>query len=229
MRVGIGTTVPHYNLDVGTTGTGATDLYVRNTTFLTGFTTTKDLQVGGALTATSYRLDDTSGHINAGIVTATSLDVGAGGTAVTFEATGEVGIGTSTPRALLDIDGATKFKTYSENVQTLDISSGVVSIDLSLGQSFTLTIDEAVTNFKLLNPPSGSTAFTLKILQDSTGYSVGIGTFKNSLDNDITVNWAGGGVLPIVTTTAAATDIYSFMTFDSGSTLFGVVGGQNFA
>ena len=48
-RVGIGTTVPHYNLDVGTTGTGTTDIYVRNTAIFAGFTTTKDLQVGGAL------------------------------------------------------------------------------------------------------------------------------------------------------------------------------------
>jgi hypothetical protein len=49
---------------------------------------------------------------------------------------------------------------------------------LSVAQTFTLTVDEAVTQFTLLNPPSGSTAFTIKITQDSTGYSVGIDTFK---------------------------------------------------
>ena len=36
-------------------------------------------------------------------------------------------------------------------------------------------------------------------------------------------------LLAEVTTTAEKTDIYSFMTFDGGSSLFGVVGGQNFA
>ena len=43
------------------------------------------------------------------------------------------------------------------------------------------------------------------------------------------VYWSGGGVKPIVTTIANKTDIYSFKTFDGGSSWYGVVGGQNFA
>ena len=100
---------------------------------------------------------------------------------------------------------------------------------MSIAQSFTLTVDEAVTQFTLLNPPSGATAFSILITQDSTGYSVGIATFKDSGGSAIDVKFPAGGVLPIVTTTASASDIYSFKTFDGGSTLFGVVGGQNFA
>ena len=100
---------------------------------------------------------------------------------------------------------------------------------MSIAQSFTLTVDEAVTQFTLLNPPSGATAFSILITQDSTGYSVGIATFKDSGGSDIDVKFPAGGVLPIVTTTASKSDIYSFKTFDGGSTLFGVVGGQNFA
>ena len=87
----------------------------------------------------------------------------------------------------------------------------------------------AVNQFTILNPPSGSTAFTIKITQDSTGYSVGIDTFKAQSGASIPVYWPGGGVVPVVTTGANKTDIYSFKTFDSGSTLYGVVGGQNFA
>ena len=49
----------------------------------------------------------------------------------------------------------------------------------------------------------------------------------------IPVYWPGGGVLPIVTTTADRSDIYSFKLFDgdnvTSSGLYGVVGGQNFA
>ena len=41
-----------------------------------------------------------------------------------------------------DFEGSVKFKTYSENVETLDISSGAVVVDLSLGQTFELTVDE---------------------------------------------------------------------------------------
>ena len=231
-RVGIGTTVPHYNLDVGTTGTGTTDIYVRNTAIFAGFTTTKDLQVGGALSATSYNLDSSSSNIVTGIVTATTLNVGS---ALTTTSGNKVGLGTGIPRTDIDLEGATRFKTYSQNVEVLDIASGVVTIDLAVAQSFTLTVDEAVTSFTLKNAPSGSTSFSLKILQDSTGYSVGIATFKNVSGTAIPVKWPGGGTLPQVTQVAAKTDLYSFMIFDgdnitdSGQGLYGVVGGQNFA
>ena len=104
----------------------------------------------------------------------------------------------------------------------------MVTIDLSVAQSFTLTVDEAIGNFKLTNPPTESTSFTIKITQDSTGYSVGIDTFKDASGNTIPVWWPGGGVVPIVTNGANKTDIYSFKTFDSGANLFGIVGGQNF-
>jgi hypothetical protein len=224
IRVGIGTSVPKYTLELGTAGTGNTDIYVNNTAILAGFTTTKDVFVGGAITATSYRFDSTTSNIRAGIITATTLVVG---TAVSTSGT-QVGFGTAAPRAKVDIEGSAKFKTYSENVQALTISGGNVDIDLSTAQSFTLTVTSAVTQFTLLNPPSGATAFTIKTLQDSTGYSVGIDTFKTSGGSSIPVYWAGGGVVPNVTTTANKTDIYSFMTFDGGSSLYGVVGGQNF-
>jgi len=224
IRVGIGTSVPKYTLELGTAGTGNTDVYVNNTAIFAGFTTTKDVFVGGAITATSYRFDSTSSNIRAGIVTATTLVVG---TAVSTFGT-QVGFGTASPRAKVDIEGSAKFKTYSENVQALTISGGNVDIDLSIAQSFTLTVTSAVAQFTLLNPPSGATAFTIKTLQDSTGYSVGIDTFKTSGGSSIPVYWAGGGVVPEVTKIANKTDIYSFMTFDGGSSLFGVIGGQNF-
>tara|TARA_B100001109_G_scaffold79132_1_gene64776 strand:+ start:151 stop:6066 length:5916 start_codon:yes stop_codon:yes gene_type:complete len=230
-RVGIGTTVPHYNLDVGTTGTGTTDIYVRNTAIFAGFTTTKDLQVGGALSATTYNLDSSSSNIVTGIVTASTLNVGS---ALTTTSGNKVGLGTGIPRSTIDLEGLTRFKTYHENVEVLDISSGVVTIDLAIAQSFKLTVDEAVTSFTLKNPPSGSTAFSVKILQDSTGYSVGIDTFKDVSGTAIPVKWPAA-VVPTVTTTAEKTDIYSFMIFDgdnitdSGEGLYGIVGGQNFA
>tara|TARA_R100001480_G_scaffold143193_1_gene140857 strand:- start:500 stop:1945 length:1446 start_codon:yes stop_codon:yes gene_type:complete len=224
-RFGIGNSEPHFILDVGITGIGTTALNVRNNAVFAGFTTTKDLQVGGALSATTYNLNSSSSNIVTGIITATRLNVG---TASSITAA-SVGLGTLVPRADIDLEGSTKLKTYSQFVQDLDISSGVVTIDLSVAQSFTLTVDEAVDNFKLVNPPTQSTSFTIKITQDSTGYSVGIATFKDSGGSTIPVLFPGGGVLPEVTQTASKTDIYSFMTFDGGSELYGVVGGQNFA
>jgi hypothetical protein len=225
VRVGVGTSVPHFPLDVGTTGTGTTDLKVRNNSIFDGRIDVVNVNVSGVMTATSHKLDSTTGEIRTGIITANNIVVG---TALSTSSN-QTGFGTASPRAKVDIEGSAKFKTYSEFVQTLDISGGNVNINLADAQSFTLTVDEAVSQFTLLNPPTGATAFSILITQDSTGYSVGIATFKDSGGTAIPVKFPGGGVLPIVTTTASKSDIYSFKTFDGGATLFGVVGGQNFA
>ena len=72
----------------------------------------------------------------------------------------------------------------------------------------------------------------MKIDQDSTGgRSVGIDTFRINTGTSVPIYWPGGSV-PVVTTTASRTDIYSFKTFDNNITasgLYGVIGGQNFA
>jgi len=226
-KVGIGTTVPRYNLHLGAVGTGNTDLYVENKSIFTGQVTTQNVSIGGIITATSYRLAGGTGTINAGIVTASTLSVGSGGTVITTSST-SVGIGTLTPRAKLDIEGSVRFKSYSEAVIPLSISSGNVDVDLSKAQTFTLTVSAAVSQFTLLNIPSESTAFSILITQNAVGHSVGIDTFKTSAPATIPVYWPGGGVVPIVTTTALKTDMYSFKTFDGGASLYGVVGGQNF-
>lgn len=84
-----------------------------------------------------------------------------------------------------------------------------------------------------MNPPNSndtqSTSFTIKITQGDTPYSVNIDAFRNSLGIVVPVYWPSGGVVPTVTQVANRTDIYSFKTFDNGASLFGVVGGQNFA
>ena len=92
-----------------------------------------------------------------------------------------------------------------------------------------MNVDAAITGLTILNPPDDATAFTIKITQGSTAYSVGIDTFTNNATGaGSTVYWPGGTV-PVVTQTAGKTDIYSFKTFDSCTSLFGIVGGQNFS
>ena len=226
--LGIGTATPGYNLEVGDSslGTGS-DLYVNGYSYFAGLTTATNLNISGILTASNANLTDT--NITAGIVTATGLEVGTAATAITV--TGfSVGIGSTQPTAKLDVQGAVKLKTYSENVEALTISSNVVTIDLTTAQSFTLEVTSDVNEFKVTNIPSGSTSFSLKITQDATGSrAVGIDTFKDNSGSAIPLYWPGGGIVPIVTQTASKTDMYSFKTFDGGSTFLGVVGGQNFA
>ena len=232
LNVGIGTTVPddNYHLQLGTIGAGGTDLFVSNESQFTGTVKITNTEVSGIITASNFDLDNSStGRITAGVVTSTTLRVGTAGTILS--ATSGVGIGTSAPRATLDVEGTARLKSYYEMPLDLSISSNVVEVDLAKAQTFQLTLTDDVTRFTLINPPpsNGSTAFTIKIVQDSTGgRGVGIDTFRNAAGVDLTVLWPGG-VVPVVTTTADKTDIYSFMTFDGGTTLYGVVGGQNFS
>jgi len=248
-NVGVGTSVPRFILEVGPIGFGSTSLHVNGTSKFVGLVTTGDVFVGGALTATSaYNIS----NISSGVIRASSIGIGTTnpltalqiGTASTlgvptngfvFAVTGigSVGIGTTVPRAHLDIEGHTRLKTYSENVDFLSITAGIATVDLSRAQSFICTATANISEFKLINIPSGSIEFTLRIDQDSTGSrTVGIDTFKTSAGSAIPVYWPGGGVLPVVTPTASKTDIYTFKTFDgsniTSSGLYGVVVGQNF-
>jgi hypothetical protein len=234
--VGVGTSVSAVNLTVGDSvaGIGTTTLLVHGQGTFVGILTTRDAIVVGVLTASNYDLDnDSTGRINAGIITAQSLHVGAGATIIKANVGfGSVGIGSSVPQATLDVDGHTFFKTYSERVKDLDISSNVVTVDLSEAQTFTLTADADITQFTLTNLPIQATSFSIKIVQDGTGgRSVGIDTFKTTGGVSIPVYWPGN-VVPEVTTTASRADIYSFKIFDGAnpttSGLYGVVGGQNF-
>ena len=75
VRVGVGTSVPHFPLDVGTTGTGTTDLKVRNNSIFDGRIDVVNVNVSGVMTATSHKLDSTSGEIT-GIITANNIVVG---------------------------------------------------------------------------------------------------------------------------------------------------------
>jgi hypothetical protein len=226
--VGIGTSVPRFNLEVGTVGTSSTTLYVNGQAVFVGIITANNVVVSGMLTASGFDLQSAVGQITAGIVTTTTLSVGTDGTTITTSGA-NVGIGTLAPRAKFDVEGLTRLKTYVEEVQTVSSSSNVVTLNLSQAQTFDLTLTEAVNHFTITNPPTGSSSFTIKITQNAPGgYVVDIDDFRTSGSAPISVYWPGGGVLPIVTTTAGRSDVYSFRTFDSGLSWYGVVVGQNF-
>jgi hypothetical protein len=226
--VGIGTSVPRFNLEVGPVGTSATTLYVNGEAVFAGIITANNVFVSGMLTATAFDLKSTSGQIRAGIVTTTNLIVGSAGTTLTTNGP-LIGIGTAVPRAKLDIEGHTRFKTYSEVVQTISSSSNIVTIDLSQAQSFDFTLSETVNQFTIINAPSGASSFVIKIAQNAIGgYLVDIDDFRNSSGGILPVYWPGGGVLPTITPTANRADIYSFKTFDGGVSWYGFVDGQNF-
>ena len=176
---------------------------------MTGFTT-----VTG-----DYAIENTGGQIIAGIVTTTDLIIG---TALTTSSN-KIGLGTGTPRALLDVQGVLRTTALAENVDSgLDITgtspNRKVILDLSQSSVFEVEVDDDVDVFELQNPPTDGGTFTLKITQNSTGgHTVDVDSFKDlNLTTPIPVYWPGG-VVPTVTTTASRTDIYSFKFFDGSS------------
>jgi hypothetical protein len=149
---------------------------------------------------------------------------------------GNVGIGTSSPSALLDVDGTTrlggavslednevtrsKLKDYSET--TVIANTGATyTIDLENGNVFNLTLTGDCT-YTFSNPPaSGSAgAFTLIQNQDGTG--------SRTVTWPASVEWAGGSA-PTITSTASSTDVFTFITTDGGTTWYGFTGGQDFS
>ena len=237
LNVGIGTTRPlsDVNLTVGAVGSSGTSMHVFSEAKFAGIATVNDLTVTGFSTFVgNYDIQNSSGQISAGIITTTTLNVGSAGTIIsTNVGFGSVGIGSTQPTTMLDVGGHTKLKTYSEAVASPSISVNEVTLDLSEAQSFTITASDDISSFVVTNLPSGASSFTIKVIQDSVGsHSVSIGNFKNNGGASIPVLWPGG-VLPIVTSTAEKTDIYSFKTFDGDQILtaglYGIVGGQNFS
>ena len=236
-EVGIGTSVgTGSDLTVGEVGAAGTSLFVNGQARFAGIITANNVIVTGFTTVTGdYAIENTGGQIIAGIVTTTDLVIG---TALTTSSN-QIGLGTGTPRALLDVEGVLRTTALAENVDSGLTISGTapnrkVILDLARSSVFEITPSSAVDVFELRNPPTDGGTFTLKITQGSTGgFAVDVDSFKDlNLTTPIPVYWPGG-VVPTVTTTANRTDIYSFKFFDGSSIttagLYGVVGGQNFS
>ena len=235
-EVGIGTSVgTGSNVTIGDVGAAGTTLFVNGEARFAGIITANDVTIDGTTTITGdYDIQNSSGQITVGLVTATDLIIG---TALTTSSN-QIGVGTGTPRALLDVQGVLRTTALSENVDDLGITgtspNRKVILDLARSSVFEVTATDGLDVFELRNPPADGGTFTLKITQNSTGgHTVDVDSFKDlNLTTPIPVYWPGG-VVPTVTTTANRTDIYSFKFFDGSSIttagLYGVVGGQNFS
>jgi hypothetical protein len=250
VNVGFGTTVPRHYIEAGYVGMGSTSMLVNGEASFVGFVTAKDVFISGGTTALGqYHLE----NLSSGVIRATSIgidtnnplqsfqigDAPASGISVdhqifTVSGIGSVGVGTTSARSNLDVIGHTRLETVSRNVDYVEPSSNVVTVDLSSAQNFICTASADINHFVLNNAPPGSSEFTLKIDQDSDGnhYAV-VDHFQTGAGTSIPVYWPGGGVLPGVTTTASRSDIFAYRTFDGENIatagLYAVVVGQNFA
>ena len=112
-------------------------------------------------------------------------------------------------------------KSYSETSTAPTINSNIVTLNLALGTIFNITLASNINSFNFLNIPTGVNSLMLILKQDSTGGK----TVSWVLGGGKTLRWSGGA--PTITSTANATDIYSFMSLD-GNIWYGSVAGKNF-
>ena len=244
-NVGIGTTTPRFVLEVGHVGQTTKTFQVNGKSEFTDTLTANAVAVGGALTAVgTYTIDNvTSGLIRASQISVgtqsptelASFQVGSGSDLLVVKSDGHLGIGTTAPRADVDILGHARIRTQSEDARTVNSVSGEVTLDLSLAQTFYVGGGAGnITDFIVANPPHGSSTFTLVVTNTNPPKSIAIDSFKMQSNGAVVdVKWPGG-VVPIVTNAANAVDIYSFkilngQTLETQRVLYGVIGGQNFS
>ena len=194
-KVGIGTTAPVQVLDVhnGNIAVTSADTYqtavnIDNTD--TGGAHWGLHSTGSNNTAGEFRIYDYDNNVER----------------MRIDSSGNVGIGTNSPSALLEVDGNAIAKTNTDTSNT-----GSVTLDFGANQNFVLTLTGNVT---LANPTTeqvGQSGF-ITFIQDSTGgRTVSLGTDYET---------AGGAGLTL-SSTASTTDIVPYVVVASGRILLG--------
>lgn len=110
-------------------------------------------------------------------------------------------------------------KTYNERHNAVTSSANTVTLDCSSGNSFKHVLTED-TSLQFSNVPTTGTGYvcSVEIVQDASA-------------SGFTVGWANGTVwpsatAPTLTSSASASDIFVFNTFDNGTTWYGFTAGQ---
>jgi len=119
-----------------------------------------------------------------------------------------------------DLGALAYVDTVVEDVEVVTSSSGAATIDLHKATNFTHTLTENVT-YTFSNPATSgnATAFTLKVVQDSTARTI---TWPTSVD------WADA-TAPTLSSGNGAVDYFVFITTDGGTTYYGFTAGQALA
>jgi hypothetical protein len=103
--------------------------------------------------------------------------------------------------------------------QAVALTSGTsVTLDISAGSLFTITLAHNIGTFTWSNPASSGdvSAFVLKVTQDGTG--------NRTIAFPASVVWAGG-TAPELSTGAADVDVLVFFTVNAGTTYYGFTAG----
>ena len=130
-------------------------------------------------------------------------------------------------------------KGVNETKGTSSQDGAVVTLDLATGTFFDVTINAAVTTWKILHLPAANTvaAWVLKLTNHSSAVTntwTGAATSTYDTGSAFAVctpvfHWAGG-IDHVLTATADKTDIVTFWTFGGDNpVIYSTISGQNFA
>ena len=130
-------------------------------------------------------------------------------------------------------------KGVNETKGTSSQASAVVTLDLATGTFFDVTINAAVTTWKILHLPAANTVagWVLKLTNHSTAVAnTWTGDAASTFDNGSAFavctpvfHW-GAGTDHIITATASKTDILSFWTFGGDDpVIYSTISGSDFA
>lgn len=113
-----------------------------------------------------------------------------------------------------------RIQDYGEVRTTPSISGGTLTLNLENGNVFGVSLNANITTLTISNPSASGTScsLTLALTADGTLRTVAWGA---------SVKWPGG-VGPTLTSTNGKVDIFTFVTWDAGTTWYGFIAGQNF-
>lgn len=184
--------------------------------------------------------DTASGYLNGKLVAGTGATLTEGNDGGNETLTVAVDVGTTTGKIVqLEDEGGSpglpavvfnmedkqltrpEIKDYAETVVAHGAMGATEDFNLEQGNVHSGTLDANCT-FTFSNPPvtTKGGSLTVIVTQDGTG--------NWAITWPASVVW-DSGTPPSITQTAGATDVYSFLTVDGGTTWFGFVGGKNFS
>ena len=159
----------------------------------------------GVVTATTF-----NGQVNAGVGTITTLS----STSASLTNINTSGVGTITTLT------NTTLRNYGETVNNVGNTGTAATINLANGNFVTATLTGNCTFTFTTGLSSGAVSFTLLLTNDATA--------GRSIIWPPAVKWPNATV-PTRTTTANKTDVYTFFTYDNGTTWWGNLSLYNYS
>lgn len=153
-------------------------------------------------------------------ILSSSLPSGYTGSGGTAGVAGSIGYTGSFSNTLISDINANNFKIvdsnlqrYTEIITSVTPASNTVTLNLSLGNVYTVTL-AANSTLAFSNPPSSNVAMSITLITtQGTG-----GNFTLSYPASVLFT---DGVLPILATDAGKRDVLTFLTVDGGTTYLG--------